>query len=569
MKTGRYLSICLGCFLVTSLDAQIFGPAYTVCGGPNVLIGATGCLNLLPLNGRLQVTSGTGSVFNYAGEFFAPPAPTKQNYGLRSSSGTAGTNSGLSTTGGEFQAWGGLNYITGCAASAVCDVPGFVPGGVVTGLSAVATTNKSGALVFGTNSGAYSNSGGALSTLAGVVSTCGGGGGGVSYGYGLLNALSAGPTYANAYGISNTISAGVSTINLYGLHSRIQAVTASAVMYGVQSQIDAGSTTPIAYGMHSLVSSGTNRFGIRSEVTNVGSAPGQTWYGVYGKVGDPGLSPPSTINAYAVYGTANSYPPTGGVSLTGSNTNSYAGWFNGHVWVNNLFGASDARIKTNVAPIEGSMQKLMKLSPKNYQFNHAIHPSMNLPHGTQFGLIAQDLEKIVPELVTNTIVPDQFEGDKLIEKGFDLKGVNYLGLIPIIIAGVQEQQREIAEQKAVIAEKEAQIDALIARIQMIEQSLGLPAHGSSLDPTKARLEQNVPNPFDETTVIRYYVPVGSGTAFLQFVGADGKVVRRFDGLSSGQGELLIGAGALAFGSYNYTLYVDNSAVDTKTMVITR
>lgn len=123
---------------------------------------------------------------------------------------------------------------------------------------------------------------------------------------------------------------------------------------------------------------------------------------------------------------------------------------------------------------------------------------MNLAGEKQFGLLAQDVEKVLPELVMNTVVPDQYD-DKgnLIEPAFELKGVKYLGLIPILIAGVNEQQRQIVEKQAQLDDKQAQIDALNVRLEKLEASLSSSGKQGGLLPSngKGRLFQNDPNPF--------------------------------------------------------------------------
>ncbi len=83
------------------------------------------------------------------------------------------------------------------------------------------------------------------------------------------------------------------------------------------------------------------------------------------------------------------------------------------------------------------------------------------------------------------------------------------------------------------------------------------------------MEQNAPNPFNENTVIRFFVPDGSRRASLQVMDVQGKEWKTFDNLTNGDGQLVIGAGSMPAGSYSYTLFVDREKVATRTMVITR
>ena len=63
-----------------------------------------------------------------------------------------------------------------------------------------------------------------------------------------------------------------------------------------------------------------------------------------------------------------------------------------------------------------------------------------------FGLIAQDVEKIVPELVTTG--PDGY------------KGIDYNGLAPLLIGSTQELQRIIMNQQNEIEELKARVSDL-------------------------------------------------------------------------------------------------------------
>jgi hypothetical protein len=361
----------------------------------------------------------------------------------------------------------------------------------------------------------------------------------------------------NAYGgISEVVSYnGGSAGSAFGLYGRVSRVNSTGAF-------SAG------YGVYGKAQHGTTRYGVRGDVTDDNSAEGQTWYGVYGSVADPGdqeeEEPPYPINAYAVYGTATTRDPYA-LPLTGTNTNSYAGWFNGHVWVNGIFGSSDARLKKDIKPLGKTLDLIKKLEGVSYEFDHAKHPSLNLPYGKQLGLLAQDLEKVFPELVTNTTFPGENDSDgKPIEPAFDIKGVNYLGLIPVLISGMQEQQ-------ALIEDKQSQIEVLTARLDKLESVMTGEGKQGALTPNgaKAQLFQNQPNPFGENTVIRYSLPESTSKASIEVLSESGQVVKAFNDLGSGNGQLMITAGSLAAGSYTYTLVLNGERSDSKTMVITR
>jgi hypothetical protein len=149
---------------------------------------------------------------------------------------------------------------------------------------------------------------------------------------------------------------------------------------------------------------------------------------------------------YAGYFTA-SGGTTGnyGVYANASGTSALAGMFGGNVSVTGtVTQTSDARLKENVKDLSGSLHKLMGLKPKSYQFKRDSYPKMNLASGDQFGLLAQDLEAVFPQLVQETAVPPDVQDKETTEK---FKSVNYIGLIPVLIKAMQEQQEEIAALK--------------------------------------------------------------------------------------------------------------------------
>ena len=80
-------------------------------GLANWVTVGTACGTQVPGSGRLQVQGADLASFNYALNTYMPIALGKANYGLRAVSGEELNNSGSSSTGGWFLAYGGTNYI--------------------------------------------------------------------------------------------------------------------------------------------------------------------------------------------------------------------------------------------------------------------------------------------------------------------------------------------------------------------------------------------------------------------------------------------------------------------------
>jgi Chaperone of endosialidase len=89
---------------------------------------------------------------------------------------------------------------------------------------------------------------------------------------------------------------------------------------------------------------------------------------------------------------------------------------------------SDRRLKQDVQPLSDALHHLHQLRPVSYEYRQNVSPSP-LPAGKQLGFIAQDVERVFPECVT--------------EDATGFKRVDYISLIPTLVAAVQEQQQQI------------------------------------------------------------------------------------------------------------------------------
>lgn len=102
------------------------------------------------------------------------------------------------------------------------------------------------------------------------------------------------------------------------------------------------------------------------------------------------------------------------------------------IQVANVYNYSDARAKTNVQSISYGLNTIKLFRPVSYNFiKRSGHT--NAVNDKQLGLIAQEVERIMPELVLTDP-----EGRKLL---------NYTGIIPILIKAIQELQTEVETLK--------------------------------------------------------------------------------------------------------------------------
>ncbi|MDO6435208.1 tail fiber domain-containing protein [Flavitalea sp. BT771] len=173
------------------------------------------------------------------------------------------------------------------------------------------------------------------------------------------------------------------------------------------------------------------RYGINTSITATGTA------GVIGYYSNVNLTTPgANTNVVGFWssprGTAGSFISCfygeGNINITGS-----------------YYSSSDRKLKQNIRRMpEGMMDKLMQLTPSNYEYKTAEF-NMNLPAGNQYGLVAQDVQAVFPELVKEQVQPARVDPKtkNVLNEEIKYLGVNYQGLIPIIIRGMQEQQQEL------------------------------------------------------------------------------------------------------------------------------
>jgi hypothetical protein len=130
------------------------------------------------------------------------------------------------------------------------------------------------------------------------------------------------------------------------------------------------------------------------------------------------------------------YTPSGGNPiqvLTPASQTYDSLYITGNLYVDgNIVNPSDVFLKDNISNIdEERTNKLMNIKASSYTFNDDPY------HKIHYGFIAQDFEKEFPELIS--IKPDS--------KYNNLKAINYLEIIPLLVDKIQRMQKEIDELK--------------------------------------------------------------------------------------------------------------------------
>ena len=211
----------------------------------------------------------------------------------------------------------------------------------------------------------------------------------------------------------------------------------SGAGYGVSGQIPATATGVAAvYGNNLRTTAGHGVYG-----QGFNGVVGETNYGLgYGVYGRNNATTGDRIGTYGV-GFNGIYGETFDI-VTG-----WAGYFTADIgtdgagyalggWVN----ASDKRLKTNIVPIGNSLEKLSLINGKHYTIttkSKDINGKINLKSREQYGVIAQEIEAVFPEMVQEKAL--------FINSGDETKykTVDYNQLVPVLLEAIKELNSKV------------------------------------------------------------------------------------------------------------------------------
>ncbi|MCK5833841.1 tail fiber domain-containing protein [bacterium] len=157
-----------------------------------------------------------------------------------------------------------------------------------------------------------------------------------------------------------------------------------------------------------------------------GRATGGNCRGINGYAGGTG-----TTN-YGVYGYAGGATTNYGVYCSGSGA--YTG-----SWTD----VSDRKFKKNITPMTGILAKVLDLNPVTYEMRTDEYSFMGFSEGNEYGLIAQELNEVFPELVKHGVHPGAEGGEPV-----EYEGIDYISLTSILVQAVQELKAENDELRA-------------------------------------------------------------------------------------------------------------------------
>jgi hypothetical protein len=278
---------------------------------------------------------------------------------------------------------------------------------------------------------------------------------------------------------------------------------------------------------------------------------------------------------------------------------------NGDATLNGSWIPSDRRYKENIEPIKNASELINGLVGTTYRYTEKAQMERNFSNRNQFGLIAQEVGKIIPDAVL------------VMENGF--MAVNYVSLIPILVEAFKIQQSEIDSLKNSIVEenhslpithgsstdsllnskldsfsqiiivKNNQLDSLssivykqeneiqeikslLNKISKCLETANLCAHSNTKETELLdlpQLYQNTPNPFSSETKIQYYLPEKSLPAKIDFFDVNGKTLQSIQLTEEGNQTIVVNSELLPSGTIYYHLNCGNKIYGPYKMAVIR
>lgn len=144
-----------------------------------------------------------------------------------------------------------------------------------------------------------------------------------------------------------------------------------------------------------------------------------------------------------------------GIGISGS---SYKLRVNGKIAATDFDVQSDRRYKTNIHSFDNALDTILNLRGVTFDWKRSEFPDMNFVEGRRIGFIAQEVEQILPELVTTDA------------NGY--KAVAYANVVPVLVEAVKtlkkDHDAQLKEKETRISELETKLEAVLKRLNALE-----------------------------------------------------------------------------------------------------
>ncbi|RMG76308.1 MAG: tail fiber domain-containing protein [Bacteroidetes bacterium] len=275
--------------------------------------------------------------------------------------------------------------------------------------------------------------------------------------------------FGNAYGYYVSFSG-------FGTSSRYGVYTTGEYYNYFSGSVGIGTSTP-ALPLHV---STTDADPYKRIASFVGGSGGQIQLGGDAYSDGTGIAYIQAGNGLLLDGTNNTansqliLAANGNVGI-GTNAPTYKLHVNGRIRTTNINETSDIRYKKDIEKITGALEKVLKMNGVYYNWKTEEYPQAGFDTTRQVGVIAQEMEKILPEVVNTD------------EEGY--KSVEYSKLVAVLIEAMKEQQKQIAELQQQNTLLQTQNSGILERMEKLEAQIAILSNVITLYTQKQELEK--------------------------------------------------------------------------------
>lgn len=146
---------------------------------------------------------------------------------------------------------------------------------------------------------------------------------------------------------------------------------------------------------------------------------------------------------------------------------------------------SDARLKTDIFSMTNALATIQNLRGVTFRWNQSMITDRTVPAGRQLGFIAQETQKVLPEVVTTD------------EHGY--LAVQYSNVVPVLVEAIKEQQIQLDAKDAAIEKIRSDADTAVKDLQTrladVEDALTRLSANGGTAPTQHGYVQIAPGVF--------------------------------------------------------------------------
>ncbi len=214
-----------------------------------------------------------------------------------------------------------------------------------------------------------------------------------------------------------------------------------------------------------------------------------------------------------------------------------------YLYAKGYYTVSDSSLKSDITKLNCGLKEVLKLNPVQYSLKGSVEleeDKITETASREFGFLSQEVRRTFP----SSDITSYSEGHLL---------MNYDQLIPVLVKAIQEQQ--------------GIIDKLSDELESLKSDR-LTSNSTSSADQKNKLFQNEPNPFSSQTKIRFkLVSENVRSAEIIVFNLLGELQRTYTIRNFSDEFVIVEGNDLKPGKYLYSLIVNNSEVETKSMIL--